>query len=260
MPFIDSHCHLDFEVLSSRLDAVVKAANAQGVTHFVVPSISVENLDKVLLLSEQYPEIHYAFGLHPCFMHKHKLEQVEVLRQYCLEYAPCAIGEIGLDFFIEKDIAARSTQLQLFEAQLLLAREQNLPVILHVRKAHDQVLKVLKALRFKSGGIIHAFNGSHEQAVRYTQEFAFKLGFGGAITHSRATKLRGLVKQLALEDLVLETDAPDMPLANMPQSYNQPANIRAIAQVIFELRDEDPAQIERQLERNTRSCLNLPYA
>ncbi len=260
MPFIDSHCHLDFEVLSSRLDAVVKAANAQGVTNFVVPSIRLANLDKVLHLSEQYPQIYYAFGFHPCFMNEHKLEHVEVLRQYCLEYAPCAIGEIGLDFFIEKDRAARSTQLQLFEAQLLLAREQNLPVILHVRKAHDQVLKMLKALKFESGGIIHAFNGSHEQAIRYTQEFAFKLGFGGAITHTRATKLRGLVKLLALEDLVLETDAPDMPLANMPQSYNQPANIRAIAQVIFELRDEDPAQIERQLEHNTRSCLNFPYA
>ena len=99
MPFIDSHCHLDFEVLSSSLNAVVKAANAQGVTDFVVPSISVENLDKVLHLSEQYPQIHYAFGFHPCFMHEHKLEHVEILRQYCLEYAPCAIGEIGLDFF-----------------------------------------------------------------------------------------------------------------------------------------------------------------
>jgi len=88
MPFIDSHCHLDFEVLSSRLDAVVKAANTQGVASFVVPSISVENLDKVLHLSAQYPGIYYAFGLHPCFMNEHKLEQVEILRQYCLEYAP----------------------------------------------------------------------------------------------------------------------------------------------------------------------------
>jgi len=257
MPFIDSHCHLDFAPFSENVTHYLQAATEQQVIEFVVPSISAANLAKVLNLSSQYANIHHAFGYHPCFMAQHKPEHIDLLRSYVASHKPCAIGEIGLDFFIEKDPQARAAQMQLFKRQLQLAVEVNLPVILHVRKAHDDVLNLLKKMKFKAAGIVHAFNGSPAQAQRYTQEFGFKLGFGGAITHARATKLRGLVKSLALTDIVLETDAPDMPLANMQGAYNQPANISVIAQVVFELRQEGRIEIERQLEHNARACLNL---
>lgn len=257
MPFIDSHCHLDFPPFSHDFAGVLAAANRLGVIEFVVPSVKVKNFADVQLLSKQHTVIHHAFGLHPCFMADHTARDIEILEQYCVLHAPCAIGEIGLDFFIERDSGARERQVQLCTAQIQLANSLHLPVLLHVRKAHDQVLSILKKYKFTAGGIVHAFNGSSEQAARYTQEFGFKLGFGGAITHSRATKLRGLVTHLALSDIVLETDAPDMPLANMTQAFNQPANIKVIADVVFDLRRESAEQIEQQLEKNTRSCLNI---
>ncbi len=147
--------------------------------------------------------------------------------------------------------------LDLFDAQISLANSINLPELLHVRKAHDQVLGVLKKYKFEAGGIVHAFNGSFVQAKRYTDEFGFKLGFGGAITYSRALKLRALVSQLPLTDIVLETDAPDMAIANMQQAYNQPANIKQISEVVFELRSESATEIEQQIESNTRQVLGL---
>ena len=257
MPYIDSHCHLDFAEFSADLSAILGAANRLGVMEFVVPSVSADNFATVLRLSKQNPTIHHAFGLHPCFMSAPCASSITTLEQYSVKHLPCAIGEIGLDFFIEKDPLARERQLVLFEAQIQLAQRLNLPVLLHVRKAHDQVLAVLKKVKFSSGGIVHAFNGSMQQAQRYTEEFDFKLGFGGAITHTRATKLRALVTELPLTDLVLETDAPDMPLANMSQAFNQPENIWHIAQVVFELRTESAAVIEKQLEVNTRNCLSL---
>ncbi len=257
MYFIDSHCHLDFVQLNSRLSAVLHNANMQGVTEFVVPSVSHKNFSAVSSLSQQHPSIHAAFGMHPCFMDVHQSQDIEILKSFLENHHPCAVGEIGLDFFITQDDTQRATQIDLFKQQLALAKQFSLPVILHVRKAHDQVLQCLKAIGFKQGGIVHAFNASHVQAERYISEFGFKLGFGGAITHKRATKLRQLASSLPLEALVLETDAPDMPLANMLEDYNQPSNVSLIADVLFELRNETREEIAKQLVINTREGLSL---
>ncbi len=257
MYFIDSHCHLDFEQLSSRMSDVLHNANMQGVTEFVVPSVSHENFSAVSHLSQQYPSVHPAFGMHPCFMDLHQSQDIEALKHFLGNHQPCAVGEIGLDFFITQDDTQRAAQINLFKQQLALAKLFSLPVILHVRKAHDQILKCLKEIKFDQGGIVHAFNASHVQAERYIGEFGFKLGFGGAITHKRATKLRQLASSLPLKSLVLETDAPDMPLANMFEDYNQPANVSLIADVLFELRDESREEIANQLIINTRECLGL---
>ncbi|MCJ8337768.1 MAG: TatD family hydrolase [Pseudomonadales bacterium] len=255
--FIDSHCHLDFAEFASVLPEVLRAARNNGVNEFVVPSIGASNFATVISLTAANPEMHLALGMHPCFMEQHRAEHLTQLQELVDRHHPCAIGEIGLDFFVHGDAQQRQQQLQLLKAQLQIACAAQLPVLLHVRKAHDQVLLLLKQLKFTAGGIVHAFNGSEVQARRYCREFGFKLGFGGAITHPRATKLRHLVASLPLADLVFETDSPDMPIANMAEAYNQPANIKQIAAEVFALRPEAAAQIELQLELNTREVLAL---
>lgn len=257
MTFIDSHCHLDFALLSTDIQSVLNKATLAGVNEFVVPSVTRNNFQSVLALSHHYPNIHAALGMHPCFMSSHCLADLIILRDAIEAHRPCAVGEIGLDYFITKDKVLQAEQLALFKAQLLIAKEAALPVILHVRKAHDQVLKSLRDISFDQGGIVHAFNGSKEQAQRYCREFNFKLGFGGAITHQRATKLRLLATNLPLTDIVLETDAPDMPLADMPGAFNQPANVALIAAVIFELRKESADTIQQQIMLNTQQVLRL---
>ncbi len=257
MVFIDSHCHLDFETLQLNFEQVLTRAQQNNVTHYVVPSVSADHFNALLSLSAQHTAIHLALGLHPCFMAQHTEQDLALLEQLVAKYSPCAVGEIGLDFFIEADPSRQAQQLSLFKAQIKIAQQAAIPVILHVRKAHDQVLQVLKQLKFCAGGIIHAFNGSAVQAQRYTQEFGFKLGFGGAITHPRATKLRALAASLALSDIVLETDAPDMPLYAMPNAFNEPANIKYIAQTLSELRPESLAEIAAQTFSNTVNCLAL---
>lgn len=257
MSFIDSHCHLDFSPLSEQLDQVLMRAEQQGVKEFVVPSVSITNIPGVIELAKQFRQVHIALGLHPCFMHLHQPLDIDLLADYVASARPCAIGEIGLDFFITSDVSQRQRQLQLAEQQLALAQQFNLPVIVHVRKAHDQLLMLLKKLKFIQGGIVHAYSGSAEQAQRYINEFGFKLGFGGTVTYQRSTKIRQLASQLPLWSLVLETDAPDMPLFNMQLTVNQPANIRHIAEVVCELRHESSGEIERQIKKNTLECLKL---
>lgn len=257
MAYIDSHCHLDFSVLSTRLEQVLNTAKLADVTEFIVPSVSSKNFQAVSELANNYPCIHSALGMHPCFMDVHTQADLVKLAEAIEQYKPCAVGEIGLDYFITRDQSSRARQLSLFKAQLLIAKQVKLPVILHVRKAHDEVLNCLKSIGFDQGGIVHAFNGSAEQARRYTKQFGFKLGFGGAITHSRATKLRGLAASLPLSDIVFETDAPDMPLADMLDAYNQPANISRIAEVLFSLREENPEEIRQQIRLNTQCSLRL---
>ncbi len=257
LPFIDSHCHLDFSQLAGCFSKIMANARRNNVIEFIVPSVSIGNIPEVIKLAKNHEFIHMALGLHPCFMDVHLTSHIELLDQLVELNRPIAIGEIGLDFYISADQQQQEKQLRLFSEQLQLAQRYGLPVILHVRKAHDQVLALLKKHKFSTGGIVHAFNGSFVQARRYTDEFGFKLGFGGAITHTRALKLRALVSQLPLTDIVLETDAPDMPIANMQQAYNQPANIKQISEVVFELRSESATEIEQQIESNTRQVLGL---
>lgn len=250
---------MDFEVLSSKLADVLAKAAEQQVHEFVVPSVSAANFEAVSRLHQQYDQVHVAFGLHPCFMSSHTVQDTEYLVSMLDQQNACAVGEIGLDFFITQNADQRVAQIELFNTQLAIAQKYSLPVILHVRKAHDQVLQCLKAINFQHGGIVHAFNGSLVQAERYTREFDFKLGFGGAISHAKARKLRHLASVLPLTDIVLETDAPDMPLAQMQESYNQPANVSCIAKTLFELRQETDEVIAEQLVKNTRQCLKLTY-
>ncbi|MBV1788797.1 TatD family hydrolase [Marinobacterium sp. D7] len=256
---IDTHCHLDFPIFDSWRDQALAQARAAGVGAIVVPGVTAEDWGRVLVLTTTRPEgirLYPALGLHPCFMSEHRPEHLTRLAQLVSEHRSelVAIGEIGLDFQIEDYDAAAQTELLC--DQLQIAREAELPVLLHVRKAHDQTLKLLRQLRLPRAGIVHAFSGSEQQAREYAK-LGFKLGFGGAISYPRATRLRRLAAELPLEWLVLETDAPDMPLSRWRDEPNQPVRVAEVVRIIAELRKMEIEQVAQQTCSNALALLAL---
>jgi TatD DNase family protein len=229
---IDTHCHLDAKEFDADRDAVVAQARAAGVTRIVVPAVERANFDAVAALCRQYSGCSPAYGIHPMVVDRAAPEDLEALREILRHEKPVAVGEVGLDRFVADRDDAR--QEFYFVEQLRIAREFNLPVLLHVRRAIDPVLKYLRQIRVP-GGIAHAFNGSRQQADEFIK-LGFKLGFGGAMTWPRATHLRELAATLPLESLVLETDAPDIPPSWLGKGRNEPAELTAIARQIAMLR------------------------
>lgn len=254
---IDTHCHLDaLEFAHDRADIVAHAMQ-QGVSAMVIPAVHARYFTEVIGLSERYPHCHYALGIHPMYVDDSKDADLEVLAD-CLktqmqsDNPPIAIGEIGLDLFETKDNLVRQTHF--FNQQLKLAQAHDLPVILHVRKAVDPVLKSLRRIPVK-GGIAHAFNGSYQQAEQLLQ-LGFKLGFGGAMTYERALHIRELARQLPLEAIVLETDAPDIPPAWVGnRGRNSPDQLMKIAEVLAEIRGVKIAEILDQTTYNACQVL-----
>jgi len=241
---IDTHCHLDFPDFDPDREAVIRRARSAGVAQIVVPSITVDNLDRVLQLCGTDPQLYPALGLHPCF--KHDPENDLNLLDKALTRAQgkvIAVGEIGMDFrpaYTNPD--QLRAQERVFEGQLQLARAHALPVLIHAVKAHDQVLKRLRQYALPRGGIVHAFSGSEQQAREYAK-LGFKLGFGGGLTHERAHRLHRLAETLPLEWLVLETDAPDMPLQGRQGERNEPCRVVDVAAFVAELRGLDTAEV-----------------
>ena len=254
MELIDSHCHLDFEQFDTVRDKVLARCQALGVKDIIVPAVTAESWPRLLDVCQPSPMLHSALGLHPMFMSQHKAEHIDQLHQFIKQHNPIAIGEIGLDFYLpEHD---KQAQIDLFTAQLKLAQQAKLPVLLHVRKAHDQTISLLKKTPV-IGGIIHAFNGSLQQAKQY-QQLGFVFGVGGAITHPKATRLRKLVSELPLSSLVLETDAPDMPVfGQKEQAASTPENIPIILDALIKLRPENKETIASATTENCQRVLNL---
>ncbi|NOT19065.1 MAG: TatD family hydrolase [Sideroxydans sp.] len=252
--FIDTHCHLDAEEFGDTQANVVRDAQAVGVSRIVVPSVARANFDSVRSLCEQYPNCAPAYGIHPMYTDTAMPDDLLVLRDYLQQHRPIAVGEIGMDFFINHYDQAR--QEFFFVEQLKLAREFNLPVLLHIRKATDTILKHLRQYKVK-GGIAHAFNGSRQQADEFIK-LGFKLGFGGAMTYSRATKLRELAATLPLESIVLETDAPDIPPDFLQRGQpNKPEYLVSIAQTLATLRSMPLIEIAQATTHNARQVLPL---
>ncbi|SFJ88954.1 TatD family hydrolase [Methylophaga sulfidovorans] len=232
MHLIDSHCHLDFDVFDHDRKEILSRCEAEGIQHIIVPGVTAKQWPTLIKTCAQYPMLKLALGLHPMFMAEHQASHIDELRSALITHQAIAVGEIGLDFFIAD--ADKNAQTELFKAQLKLAAEFNLPVILHVRKAHDEVLKLLREIKVP-GGIVHAFNGSLQQAEHY-QKLGFLFGAGGALTYSRANKLKTLFSQLPEEHIVLETDAPDMPLSGYQGQRNTPERLPMILSMLAELR------------------------
>ncbi|MEH6575864.1 MAG: TatD family hydrolase [Amphritea sp.] len=252
MKLIDTHSHLDFPAFKDEIDAVLARARAQGVAQFVVPGVNGDNWSAVLSLCERKQGLYPALGIHPCFLsgeHREDLQRLDSLLESKCEIV--AVGEIGLDLFMPE--ADLDQQLSVLKRQLEIAHSHNKPVLLHVRKAHDQMLKQLRHYRLPRAGIVHAFSGSEQQALEYLK-LGFKLGVGGSVTYERARKLRRLVVNLPLESFVLETDSPDMPLCGYQGQVNYPERVAIVLQQLAVLRQES---INKLAEVTTATAVQL---
>lgn len=248
---IDTHCHLDAAEFDVDREEVAARASAAGVTTIVVPAVERANFAAVSSVCREFPHCRPAYGIHPMYVDRAREEDLDALRATLQREPAVAIGEIGLDAFIEpRDDKSQSWW---YGSQLKLAREFDLPVLLHVRRAVDLILKELRRIAVP-GGIAHAFNGSRQQAEEFIK-LGFKLGFGGAMTHPRATKLRDLAATLPLDSLVLETDAPDIPPEWLNRQRNEPAELPRIAAVLAELRGMDVRDVIAATTANARAVL-----
>lgn len=253
---IDTHCHLDAGEYDSDRDAVRERAFAAGVAALVVPAVEVGNFAKVRAIAAADARIGYALGIHPLYVDRASDDDLRQLREALAssigDPALLAVGEIGLDFF--EPGFDRVRQEHFFRAQLELAREFGLPVLMHVRRSQDLILKHLRSVR-PPGGIAHAFNGSLQQAAQYLAQ-GVALGFGGAMTYDRALQLRRLVRELPPEAHVLETDAPDIAPEWIHRRRNEPGELARIARVFAEVRGEALDAVVARTAAN--ACRVLP--
>lgn len=280
--WIDTHCHLDAPEFAADVVAVRARAREHGVTHCVLPAVQVRDFERVRALAHQFGDS-YALGIHPLYVQDAADEDLArldaALAQHREDPHLVAVGEIGLDYFVPAlcEAPLRARQEHFYVAQLRLARKHGLPVILHVRRSADMLLKGLRAVANGAApgtgaggppwrGIAHAFNGSLQQAQAFI-DLGFKLGFGGALTYERASHLRRLATELPLEAIVLETDAPDMPphwlyttaearARGVPQGRNEPGELPRIAQVLADLRGIDLGELVRSTTSNAQAGLN----
>lgn len=257
MQLIDTHTHLDFPDFDADRAQVIARSQAVGVERMVVIGVYQGHWQRLWELVDQEPAVYGALGLHPAFLHQHQPQHLDELREWLRRLAGhpklCAIGEVGLDYYIENP--DHTAQQQLFEAQLQLAREFELPVLLHVRRAHAATVATLKRLRPPRGGIVHAFSGSWEEAREYIK-LGFKLGLGGAGTWPQARRMHKVLGQLPLEAIVLETDSPDIAPASHPGLRNSPEHLPAICQALADLKGISAETLARASSANARAVFN----
>jgi len=264
--WIDTHCHLDAAEFNADRDAVVSRARAAGVEQIVIPAVDVHNLDTVRLLAIQH-DFTYALGIHPlCVMGAADgdLDKLaEALETHRADPRLVAVGEIGLDYFVEG--IDPDTQQHFYVEQLKLAKRVGLPVLLHVRRSADKLLAGLRRVGFTHGGIAHAFNGSEQQAQAFIK-LGFKLGFGGTLTFERSLQIRRIAASVPETALVMETDAPDIPPqwlyktaeqreTSPGQARNESAELPRIAQSLAELRGWTLEQTAAITSGNARAAL-----
>jgi TatD DNase family protein len=243
LAWVDTHCHLDAPEFGDILPAIVSRAVGKGVKAILLPAVQAADWGHAKNIASQYdkqiPGLVYTLGIHPLYIKQAQEADLNLLKNQIDRSLQdprfVGIGEIGLDYFVE----GLDPQLQeyFFHAQLDLAEQYQLPVILHVRRSQDAILKALRKRRVPSG-IAHAFNGSHQQAEQFI-ELGFKLGFGGAATYDRALQIRRLLKELPLDCIVTETDAPDIPPAWLKEeggAFNEPALLPRIAMQLAAIR------------------------
>ena len=271
--WIDTHCHLDAPEFASSLDSVIHAAADKNVKAVLLPAVKVADCTHVKEMAHQYcqdiPGLVYTLGIHPLFTNQAQEGDIETLEKRIVESLSdprfVGVGEIGLDYFVEGLDPHR--QDFFFNAQLDLAQKFQLPVILHVRRSQDAILKALRR-RNISGGIAHAFNGSFQQAEQFI-ELGFKLGFGGAATYERALQIRRLLTELPLNSIVTETDAPDIPPAWLREegvTFNEPAFLPRIAKELALVRGVSETEFAgavwnsamQALPRWSALCENIP--
>ena len=253
MGLIDSHTHLDFPDFDADRPQLLTRSRALGVEQMVVLGVYQRNWQRLWDLVQTDHQLYAAFGLHPVYLNEHRPEHVTELGQWLSRLAGhpqlCAVGEIGLDYYLPE--LDREAQQQLFEAQLQLAADFQLPALLHVRRSHAQVIATLKRFKLQRGGIVHAFAGSREEAREYIK-LGFKLGLGGAATWPQALRLRKVIVDLPLDAIVLETDSPDMAPAMYPNQRNSPEHLPDICQALAEVMGISPERLAEATTANAR--------
>jgi TatD DNase family protein len=251
---VDSHCHLDAPEFDRDRDAVIARARAAGVSRQVVPAVSAAGWPKLRSICAGTDGLFPAYGLHPMFLQEHRDGHLAELDDWIQRERPCAIGECGLDFFVD-GLDPRAQQ-HFFDGQLELAREHALPLIVHARRSVDAVIASIKRIGGLRG-VVHSFSGSAEQA-RQLAQLGFMIGLGGPVTYERANRLRKLAAGVPIESLLLETDAPDQPDAGIRGQRNEPARLANVLQVVADLRGETPAAIAAATSANAGRLFRLP--
>ncbi len=257
MELIDSHTHLDFADFDHDRQALLAQSRALGVQRMVVLGVYQRNWQRVWELVQSDPDLHAAFGLHPVYLDEHQPDDLTQLADWLSRLAGhrqlCAVGEFGLDYYLPT--LDRQRQQTLFEAQLQLANDFQLPALLHVRRSHAQVIATLKRFKLQRGGIIHAFAGSREEALEYIK-LGFKLGLGGAATWPQALRMHKVIANLPLDAVVLETDSPDMAPAMYPGQRNSPAHLPAICVALAAIIGITPEQLAAASTANACQLFN----
>lgn len=251
---VDTHCHLDADEFAPDRAVVVARARAAGVVVQVLPATHADEWPALREAAALDRGLHAAYGLHPTFLRHHRGPHLALLEEWIERERPVAVGECGLDFFVEGLDA--DAQSRFFEGQLAIARDAGLPVIVHARRAVDQVTA---AIRRAGGvrGVVHSFSGSRQQAETLW-DLGFMLGLGGPVTYERANRLRTLAATMPLDFLLLETDAPDQPDAGHRGQRNEPARLRVVCDTIAALRGMAPEDVAAATTANARRLFSLP--
>ncbi len=253
---VDSHSHLDASEFDPDRWQVLARARAAGVMRQIVPAVSAAGWEKLRALCIAESGLYPAYGLHPMFLTEHRPEHLPLLREWIERERPVAVGECGLDFFVE-GLDAEQQSLY-FDGQLRLARDFELPVIVHARRAVDAVIAAIR--RFGPlRGVVHSFPGSADQAKRL-YELGFLVGLGGPVTYERANRLRTLAATLPIECLLLETDAPDQPDSGHRGQRNEPARLTTVRDTIAALRGVQPDVLARATTENAERLFGLTTA
>lgn len=260
LTFTDSHCHLDFDIFSTNTTALLNHCHQAHINNIVIPTIGPSNWLKALAFAKKFTSnrvsLHACLGIHPWFLNELTPNSLNDLEALLVEHLAeiSAIGEAGIDGIIDKEHNNISEQLAIFDGQLQLAKKYDLPIIVHHRRSHQDIVPLLRKYQLNKAGIIHAFSGSYQQACQYI-DLGFKLGIGGTITYPRAEKTIKAVKRLPLESLVLETDAPAMPLFGFQGQDNSPLRLIEIFNTLKTIRSESETDLAIALEQNIREVL-----
>ncbi|MBS0569352.1 MAG: TatD family hydrolase [Proteobacteria bacterium] len=254
LDLIDSHSHLDATEFNTDRDGVLLRAREAGVCRQIVPAIAFASFPALRDLCARESGLFPAYGLHPMYLPVHAPEHLLELSHWIEREKPVAVGECGLDFFVP-DLDP-DAQRSYFRRQLEIARDFSLPVILHARRALDEVIATIRRIG-NLRGVVHSFSGSLEQA-RLLWKYGFLIGLGGPLTYPRARRLRAIVATMPLEFLLLETDSPDQPLRGHQGARNEPSRLAQVCTCVAELREVEPAQIATQTTANAQRLFALP--
>jgi TatD DNase family protein len=250
----DSHSHLDVPEFDADREAVLDRAEAAGVVAQMIPAVDHDTWPQLRAVCASRPGLYAGYGLHPGYLDRHRPEHLDALRDWIVRERPQAVGECGLDYY--DDAPDRDAQAFYLDGQLALAKEFDLPVVLHARRAVEDVILALRRIGGLRG-VVHSFAGSEEQA-RQLFDLGFLLGIGGPVTYDRAKRIRRVVAGMPLEFLLLETDAPDQPNAGRRGARNEPAHLVEVLECVAALRGASPGAIAEATFANAARLFAIP--